>query len=276
MTLTRGLVVTHGPQAHTLRCERGLAWREVVYNRFSMCALKRLVWAAGWLAGFAAGPGVATGAVPGGSIAVTSDYVLRGVSQSDGRPALQGEAHWSFAPGWSSGFWASQVRLAPAHESAEIGSYLQWRGALSEDFDLSASAAHYSYANDPRPIRYSYNELGVSLSWRDQLYVAASWTPKLNLYSYIDGLAGDRQVLTLEASLHRNLRPRLDLTAGIGLYYPKDLDYASYAYGNAALAWHYGHWHADLGWFWVQNAAHRRYSSGRAGGPLAANLRWSF
>lgn len=220
--------------------------------------------------------GAAAGAVPGGAITVTSDYVLRGISQSDGQPALQGVAHWNFAPGWSTGLWASEVRLLPRHMSTELGAFVQWRGALNDDFDLGAALNHYSYPGDPRPISYSYDELGLSLGWRDQIHVAASWIPKLNLYSYVDGLASDRQVFTFEATAHRNLRPRLDLTAGVGMYYPKGLEYASYAYGNAALAWHYGHWRADLAWFWVQNASHRQYSAGPAGGPLAATLTWAF
>ncbi len=218
----------------------------------------------------------AVGATPGGLIGVTSDYVLRGVSQSQGNPAVQGEAHLGFAGGWSTGVWASQVRLLPGHTSSEVDLYLQWHATLNESFDMIATATHYSHPGDPRPISYEYDELGLSLSWRDQLSIAASWTPQLNLYSYTDGLARDHGVLDIEASLHRSLRPHFDLSAGVGYYDPPGLDYAAYGYGNAALTWHYGHWRADLAWIWVQNALHRQYASGPAGGPLAASLAWSF
>jgi uncharacterized protein (TIGR02001 family) len=218
----------------------------------------------------------AVDAAPGGLLGVTSDYVLRGVSQSDGEPAVQGEAHYAFARGWSMGLWASQVRLLPGHVTSELDAFLQWRAALSESFDLGATATHYSYPGDPRPISYDYDELGLSLSWRDQLYLAASWTPSLNLYSYSDGLARNHGVLTYEVSLHRSLRSHLDLSAGVGYYDPPGLEYAAYGYGNAQLAWHYGHWRADLAWIWVQNASHRQYTSGPAGGPLAASIAWSF
>ena len=215
-------------------------------------------------------------AMPGGSIGLTSDYVLRGVSQSDGEAAFQGDVHWNFPAGWSAGIWASQVKLAPRSNTVELDGYLQWHGELNADLDLGATATHYSYPNDPRPVSYNYDELSLSLTWHDQIRVAASWTPSLNLYSYTDGLARDRQVYTLEASWHRDLGPRLDLTAGVGFYAPTGLEYASYAYGDASLGWRYGHWRVNLAWIWVQNGGHRQYSSGPAGGPLAATVAWIF
>lgn len=219
---------------------------------------------------------LAFGAVPGGAFTVTSDYVLRGISQSDGEPALQGEAHWSFAPGWSAGLWASQVRKRPYHDWTELSSYLQWHGALGNDFELGATASHYTYPGEPRPIRYSYDELGLSMAWRDQIYVAASWTPKLNLYSPTEGLASDQQIYTLEASWHRTLARQVDFVAGVGFYSPQGLDYASYGYGNVTLGWHFGHWRTNLSSIWVQDAAHRQYSPGPAGGPLAVTVSWIF
>jgi uncharacterized protein (TIGR02001 family) len=222
------------------------------------------------------GSATAVDAAAGGLLGVTSDYVLRGVSQSDGDPAVQGEVHYAFARGWSTGLWASQVRLLPGHVTAELDAYLQWSAALSDNFDFGATVTHYSYPGDPRPISYDYDELGLSLSWRDQLYIAASWTPRLNLYSYTDGLARDHGVFNYEASLHRSLRSHFDLSAGAGYYDPPGLEYAAYGYGNARLAWHYGHWRADLAWIWAQNADHRQYTHGPAGGPLAASIAWSF
>ena len=213
---------------------------------------------------------------PGGSLDLTSDYVLRGVSQSDGQPALQGDVHWNFPSGWSSGLWGSQLRLKPRAATSELAAYLQWQGAVSRDFDLSAGYTHYAYPHDPRPVAYGYDELAVSLAWRDQVYLAATWTPSLNLHSAAGGQARNREVYTLEASWHRTLRPRFDLAVGLGFYDPHGVDYASYTYGNATLGWHYGHWRANLGAIWVQDAAHRQYSPGPAGGPLTATVAWLF
>lgn len=212
----------------------------------------------------------------GGSVDVTTDYVLRGVSQSAGKAAWQGDVHWDFPASWSAGLWASQVSLAPRSNTWEVDSYLQWHRALSADLDLAVAATYYSYPSDPRPVDYNYGELGLSLMWRDRIRVAASWTPSVTLFSYSDGLATNHGALTLETSWHRDLPARLDLAAGLGVYYPPGLDYASYAYGDATLGWKYGHWRVNLAWIWVQDATHRQYSSGPAGGPWAATLFWVF
>jgi uncharacterized protein (TIGR02001 family) len=212
----------------------------------------------------------------GGSIDITSDYALRGISQSAGKAAWQGDVHWDFPAGWSAGVWASQVVLAPRSNTWELDSYLQWHRALSADLELGASATYYNYPRDPRPLDYNYGEVSVSLMWRDQIRVAASWTPSITFYSYSDGVAKDHEALTLETSWHRDLPGRLDLTAGIGYYHPPGLEYASYGYGDATLGWKYGHWRVNVAWIWAQDASHRQYSPGPAGGPLAATLIWFF
>ena len=212
----------------------------------------------------------------GGAVTLASDYVLRGVSESDNNPVLQGDLHWNFPVGWSAGVWASQLRTQPRSADGEVAAYLQWQRAISSDFDLGASYTHYQYLNDARPVTYNYDELAVSLAWRDQLYLAATWTPKLNLYSASAGPAPDRHVYTVEASWHRTLVRRLDFSAGLGFYDPQGVDYGSYSYGNATLGWHYGHWRANLTAIWVQDASHRQYSPGPAGGPLMATVAWFF
>ena len=241
-----------------------------------MAAALRLLVSALLAVCLAAASARAARAGPEGALTVTSDYVLRGISQSDGKPVLQGDVHWEFPSGWSAGLWGSQLRFWPRTASSELGPYLQWQGTLSGDFDLGVAYTHYAYPNDPRAVSYDYDELAVSLAWRDQVYLAASWTPRLNLYSASDGLASNREVYTLEASWHRTIRPRFDLSVGLGFYDPQGVDYASYAYGNTTLGWHYGHWRANLSAIWVQDASHRQYSPGPAGGPLTATLAWLF
>ena len=213
---------------------------------------------------------------PGGYIGITSDYVLRGVSQSDGKAAWQGDLHWDFPAGLTAGVWTSQVEFEPHSESVELDGYLQWRRTLSPDFDFGAAATHYSYPGDPRPVNYNYDELSMSLTWRDQFSFSASWTPNVTLYSAANGLAANRTAYTVEVGWHRDLPARLNVSAGVGFFWPPGLDYGSYAYGDATVGWQYGHWRVNLAWIWVQDAAHRQYATGPAGGPLVASVAWVF
>ena len=226
----------------------------------------------------AALPCVAAGAANiAGSIGASSDYVLRGISQNRGEVALQGDLHLLFAPGWSFGFWGSQVQLQPHKHSVELDSYLQWTRPLGSDFNLALSATHYAYPHDPRPIDYAYNEFAAALSWRDQLYATVGYAPAVNLFTtYGFVVERSKRVYTFELSAHRSLRAHLDALLGVGFYGPRDIDYASYTYGSASLVWHYAKWQADLSWIAVQNIDHRWYTQGRAGGPLTLSVSRSF
>jgi len=225
----------------------------------------------------------AQGAVSvGGFVAMSSDYVLRGVSQNGDDAALQGDVHLNLGSNWSFGVWGSEVKLTHYRHSLELNPYVQWRRPLGEDFDFAVSATGYVYPNDPRPIGYNYQELSVTAGWRDQLYATVRFAPEVTLFSnfgftgYGYELSRDTRVLNFELSTHRTLRPHLDAVLGVAYYDPLGLDYATYTYGSAALDWHYGKWRADLAWILVQGDNHRWYSQGPAGGPLTLTVAWNF
>lgn len=212
-----------------------------------------------------------------GSIGASSDYVLRGISRNGGELAVQGDVHLLFTPGWSAGFWGSQVQLMRGRHTLELDSYLQWQHSLSSDFDLALSVTHYAYPHDPRPINYNYTELSVSLSWRDQIFATIGYAPDVNLFTtYGNVEQRDKRVFTYELAAHRSLSAHLDAVAGLGFYEPQHVDYGSYTYGSASLAWHYGKWRADLAWIAVQRVEHRWFTQGPAGGPLTLGVAWSF
>ena len=80
---------------------------------------------------------VATSAHAGttGSVALTSDYVFRGVSQTDGKPALQGGIEFASEGGFYAGAWGSNVSwlsdlsttAAPISSSLELDVYGGYR-----------------------------------------------------------------------------------------------------------------------------------------------------
>ncbi|MFR0657359.1 TorF family putative porin, partial [Pantoea sp. SIMBA_079] len=44
-----------------------------------------------------------------GSITLTSDYLFRGITQTDGEPALQGGLEWAGDSGFYVGAWGSSI-----------------------------------------------------------------------------------------------------------------------------------------------------------------------
>lgn len=90
-------------------------------------------------------PALAQGLSFSGSVGITSNYMSRGVTQSDNRPALQfgfeGEAS-----GFYAGIWGSTVRLAP--DDIEVDLYAGYR------FSVGAASFDVGYA------RYFYDSTG--------------------------------------------------------------------------------------------------------------------
>lgn len=213
---------------------------------------------------------------PGGSLTWTSDYVFRGVSQSDNLPALQAELHVHPAQQWTVGVWASTVRLLPIKRSIELDAYVDTHWVINQDLTLGISAVHYSYRDDPRPISYNYDELSASINWLDSYSLSASWSPNATLIALPYGVQTQQQTFTVEGGYHQALPLKLELLLGAGYYDPLEQHEGGYAFGSTGLSRRFGRLRTELNWFWVQDQVHRRYTPGPAGGPWAATVTWQF
>ena len=237
------------------------------YNRRRMGARTRFSRPGCWLRWSLRRSRAAHRPVPADPIGITSDYVCgacpragararsrrtcTGTSRADGQRVC-GPRRSNYQPQQES----HGARRLPA--MARLARY---------DLDFAATATHYSYPGDPRPVSYNYDELSAVAAVARPVRVAASWTPSLNLYSYSDGLATDRQVYTLEASWHRDLPRRLDLSAGCRLLRShRALNTPPTPTGTLTLGWKYGHWRVNLAWIWVQDTDTASIPPARPGG----------
>lgn len=84
------------------------------------------------------------------NMALTSDYVFRGFSQTEGEAAIQGGIDYSHANGFYAGVWASNVESDPAApinyngSNVEVDLYLGWGGDFN-GFSVDVGALHYEY-----------------------------------------------------------------------------------------------------------------------------------
>lgn len=93
------------------------------------------------------------------TLSLTSDYVFRGVSLTDG-PALQGSVDYAFDNGFYIGSWTSNYDYDSA-AGRELDFYLGYSLPLSNDFTLSASASRYTFFDEHE---IDYNEYKAGLS----------------------------------------------------------------------------------------------------------------
>ncbi len=123
------------------------------------------------------------------TLAITSDYVFRGISYTDGDPAVQGSFDYAHPNGIYLGIWATNWKdWDPDGSDIEIDFYVGYSGNLDPlTYDFSAYYYHYPGANDDEA-EYDYYEFIVKLKY--QLAVALSPTIGIG-YAYSPEYSGE-------------------------------------------------------------------------------------
>ena len=81
-----------------------------------------------------------------GNVAVTSDYMFRGLTQTWGRPAIQGGADYANPDGFAAGFWGSSIseRSYPGG-AMELDLYASYGQSINSDWSWRAGLYGYVY-----------------------------------------------------------------------------------------------------------------------------------
>lgn len=82
------------------------------------------------------------------NMALTSDYVFRGASQTEEDPAFQIGADFNFGAGFYVGAWASNVDFGAGGPDAEIDTYIGWNTDLNEAWNLDLMLNRYNYTGE--------------------------------------------------------------------------------------------------------------------------------
>ena len=107
--------------------------------------------------------------------AATSEYMFRGISQTDDHPAIQTGAGYSFSNGFYVGGWASNVDFGESTD-AEIDTFVGWNGDLNDTFNLDVQLVRYNYIGEPDGVDYAYNELIGKVSFAENYSATLGYT----------------------------------------------------------------------------------------------------
>ena len=137
-----------------------------------------------------------------GNVGFFSQYIFRGLKQTDGDPALQGGFDYAHSSGLYAGTWASNISwlkenastapggvLAPAGTYGSGGSlewdfYGGWKKSFG-DFGLDVGTLYYWYPGDINPTVVAASapfEVPKAHTW--ELYVGGSWKWLSTKFSY--------------------------------------------------------------------------------------------
>jgi uncharacterized protein (TIGR02001 family) len=220
-------------------------------------------------------PGHAEGDL-GGYLAVTTDYVLRGMSQTRGAAALQADLHFENANRWFVGAWTSTIDLNPGPgPTLELNAYAGRNWPLGTTWSARLTAVHYAYPNDTEALRYDYDELIGSLAFRDRLSVSVAWSPNTSRYSTY-GIARDRTALNYDLVGQWPLAGPLTVAGGVGYYDLDDLFDTGYGYWNASLVWAVPHLQFELGFYSTSSNAEALFGREATGQRWSLTATWQF
>ncbi len=110
------------------------------------------------------------------NVTLTTEYVYRGISQSNGKPAIQGGFDYAHPSGFYVGTWGSSITwIADSARSSgsavssgmELDVYGGFRGTFADDFGYDVGVLHYDYPGS-YPAGWTSNNT-------DEVYLSGSY-----------------------------------------------------------------------------------------------------
>ncbi|ALN62746.1 hypothetical protein GLA29479_1872 [Lysobacter antibioticus] len=119
-----------------------------------------------------------------GGVSALSDYIWRGVSQTQEDPALQAEIELEHESGFYVGLWGSSIDFTAAGEEDdgidyELDGYLGWAGELRPGLELDVALTRAAYPGARSGYDYDYTELEGTLNFAVHYHVGLAYSPDI-------------------------------------------------------------------------------------------------
>lgn len=237
------------------------------------------------------GARVASGAIApedfGGSLALTTDYIYHGISQTCGDPAAQADADYRSAGGRSpteffAGVWGSVgLGRSACGKAREVDFYGGYSIATGSDSSATLTYTHYDYPGGGYTLphlagyRYDYDALEGQWAWEDEIFLTLAWTPDALHVTY-DAFARDRSALSYGLQLHRPLWGQLSIAAGVGYDQIADPTGTGFGFWNAGFQYRLGHVELMATYVGTTMRAQRLFGDYVAGNRASLTVIWRF
>ena len=168
----------------------------------------------------------------GGSLALTSDYFVRGISRSNDQATPQLDLHYSNSSGFLAGIFASNTQIDSYQpRNVELSAFIGFAWSIGEEWRTKILVSHYAYPWNNAGTQYNYDELDVDLAYQGWLHLSVGYSPNAPRYvGYpYDSLIGVTDK-SAELSLQRPILGKLSATAGVGYSFLDGPDSGGYAY----------------------------------------------
>ncbi len=201
------------------------------------------------------------------NVAITSDYVFRGISQTNNEIAVQGGLDWDTGAGFHFGVWGSTLDFQDNDEaSAEIDLYAGYAGKINDALSYNVGVIYYAYPGAAGSLNYDYWEV-----FGKAAYDFGSATVNLGLYYSPDNTGSTGPATYLTSGVTVPLGNVFSISGGLNSYF-LDRGHTPAALFPDYLDWNIGAKANVNNWF---NIDVRYYDTDIAGECPAANgKRW--
>ncbi|MDX2224050.1 MAG: TorF family putative porin [Rhodospirillaceae bacterium] len=146
-----------------------------------------------------------------GSVALTSDYMFRGISQTQSDPAVQGSLTWNSGVGFYAGFWGTNVEFTPGDNAdLELDLYAGYAGSVDK-FTYDIGVIYYAYPGARNGTDYGYVEGALKVGYD---FGPAIWSA--GFYYTPDNFAGTEDGVYLTTGLAVPFADSFKIDANIG------------------------------------------------------------
>lgn len=211
-----------------------------------------------------------------GTLGGTTDFVFRGLSLTRGKPAAQASIDAEFAGEYYLGAFLATCDPNPGPSpsvEADLWAGRYWR--VSADFSADLRLSQYTYPDDPRRVSYDRTELTATLGFRNQLFLAAVYSPNTRAVASSPGY-DEGNAWAVEVSARQPLGQRFALSAGLGHYALDDIYGDGYNYWNVTLSATLSPFELQLAYLGTSDNAEAHFVEDAVGDRVAFTAVWRF
>lgn len=172
----------------------------------------------------------ARAATVSGNATLTSDYVWRGTTQTQGDPAVQAGLKLATDSGFYGSVWGSNVEFAPeTHASSEFDFTVGWAGELAPDWALDVNLLRYQYPSTT--VDLNWTELNGTLTYAGNYWLSMGYST--------EALGGEEDGLYTQVGARFPINDAFRIEGAVGYYYLDGYSAAadSYTHGQLSAVW---------------------------------------
>jgi uncharacterized protein (TIGR02001 family) len=212
----------------------------------------------------------------GGSLGIANDYLVRGISRTNDRAALQLDLHYLNDSGFVAGLFASNTEIEPGEpRDVELDAFAGFAWAAGGDWHGKILASYYAYPWNRAGSGYDYGELDIDAAFQDWLNVSVTYSPNAPRFVFNRGLIGVTST-SAELNVQRPVLKRLSATAGAGYAYFEGPPPTGYVYWSVGASYDLAPVSLAVSYVDTTAGAKTLFYNAAAGGRWIATVIWRF